>query len=125
MTWRNTERTGQRYVPRLSTAARKITGVRHTDLDLTQWCPKCRKPQVFAEVKKREAPDTEWDQARRHARFYGHGCIAILVTEKEDSTGVKVYNPEHDTILPAVREAGEGYLIRVLEHARDIHACWV
>jgi hypothetical protein len=117
----NVERTGKRKVTRLSSIARKIEGVRHVDLDLTQWCPKCKRPEIFAEVKGRLAPDGEWDQARRHAKFYGHNAIALLVIEAED-IGVKVYASSDDKIRDVIW--GEEYLIRVLSQARDMHTCW-
>ena len=122
-TWRNTERTGQRTVTKLSTVARQIDKVRHVDIDLTQWCPRCKRPQVFAEVKRYLVSDYEWEQVRRHAAFYSHDCIAILVIETLDDIGVKVYDPAFD-LLTDVTWGGEEYLTRVLERARDIHVCW-
>jgi hypothetical protein len=121
-TARNVERTGRRKPTRLSAIARAVENVRHTDVDLTQWCPECKKPQVFAEVKSTPVHDSEWDQARRHARTYSHGCIAILVVELPDDLGVKVYNSADDST--GDMKWGENFLIRVLEHARDIHGCY-
>jgi hypothetical protein len=120
-TWRNRERTSQRSVTRLSTIARTIEKVRHTDVDLTQWCPRCKKPEVFAEVKRSVVSDHEWDQVRRHAKTYGHGCIAILVIEGIDIIGVKVYK---DDVISDITWGGEEDVIQVLESARDAHSCW-
>ena len=118
---RNRERTGQRYVSKTSAIARKIPRVRHTDVDLTQWCPKCKRPEAFIEVKRYLVSDHEWDQARRHAAFYSHGCIAMLVIETLDSIGVKTW--EEGTISD-VAWGGEELLVEVLERARDVHGCW-
>lgn len=124
-TWRNAERTGERKVTRLSTVARTIPRVRHVDIDLVQYCPKCKKPQVFAEVKSHVIPDSQWDQMRRHADAYGHKCIALLVVEVPDSEllGVRVYTSE-DKKLTEVVWGDEEHLGRVLARARDIHECW-
>jgi hypothetical protein len=123
-TWRNAERSGKRSVTRLSTVARRVENVRHTDVDLTQWCPRCRKPQIFAEVKRSVVSDYEWDQARRHAKTYGHGCIAILVIEGIDVIGIKIYDSGTQEISD-VTWGDEGSLRTVLEAARDRHECWV
>jgi hypothetical protein len=120
-TWRNQERTGQRSVTKLSTIARGIKNVRHTDVDLTQWCPRCKKPEVFAEVKRSVVSDYEWDQVRRHAKTYGHDCIAILVIEGIGTIGIKVYK---DGVISDITWGGEEDVIQVLESARDAHACW-
>lgn len=122
MTWRNVERTGRRQVTRLSTLARKVGNVRHMDLDLIQWCPRCKRPELFAEVKGRQVSTWEWEQTRRHAAYYGHGCLAILVIEKAGDVGCLVYDSADDTI--SGRQSGEEYLTSVLERARDIHVCW-
>lgn len=120
----NVERTGRRKVTRLSSIARTVKDVRHVDIDLTQWCPQCKRPQIFAEVKSYPVRDAEWDQMRRHAKHYGHGCIAILVIETPDgSLGVKIYSPQGESIS-GVNWGGEEYLRKVLEKARDIHVCW-
>jgi hypothetical protein len=121
-TWRNAERSGQRKPTRLSGIARRIENVRHTDVDLTQWCPQCKKPQVFAEVKSMPVPDAEWDQARRHAKTYSRGCIAILVIELPGDLGVRIYNPADDTL--GETKWGEDFLVRVLQRARDRHECY-
>jgi hypothetical protein len=122
--WRNQERTGKRKVTKLSSVARKVADVRHVDIDLTQWCPGCKRPQVFAEVKRRVVSDHEWDQVRRHAAYYAHGCLGLLVIEGDTADiGVKVYDPVDDTISPVVW-GEESYLQEVLERARDSHLCW-
>lgn len=120
-TARNRERTGQRYVSKTSAIARKIRNVRHTDVDLTQWCPKCKRPECFIEVKRYLVSDHEWDQVRRHAAFYSHGCIAILVIETLDSIGIKTYE---DGTVSDVTWGGEDVLVEVLVRARDVHGCW-
>ena len=122
-TWRNTERTGRRHVTQLSGLARMVEDVRHCDLDLYQFCPRCKRPQLFAEVKSRLVSKWEWEQARRHAAYYGHGCLAILVIEGRESLGCVVYDSADDTIS-RVNWTGAGYLTSVLERARDIHVCW-
>ena len=123
MTWRNHERTGQRYVSRLSTIARSIKGVRHYDCDLYQTCPECKRVQVFAEVKKYLVSDREWEQTRLFAKSTGHKCVAILVIETLDDIGVKIYNPETGEISDT-NWGGEEYLRKVLDRARDVHECW-
>ena len=124
-TYRNVERTGERKVTRLSAVARRVSGVRHVDIDLVQWCPRCKKPQMFAEVKSHLIPDTQWEQMRRHADVYGHRCIALLVVEAPESelVGVRVYTSE-DKKLNGIVWGDEEYLRRVLARARDIHECW-
>lgn len=94
------------------------------DLDLIQWCPECKRPQLFAEVKSSFVSRREWEQTRRHASYYGHGCLAILVIEGQDAIGTVVYDSADDSISEAPR-AGEQYLTSVLERARDIHVCWL
>jgi hypothetical protein len=121
-TARNQERTGQRYVSKTSAIARKIPRVRHTDVDLTQWCPKCKRPQCFIEVKRYLVSDHEWDQVRRHAAFYGHDCIALLVIETLDAIGIKAYD---DGVISDVKWGEEEDLAGVLESARDRHECWL
>jgi len=120
-TARNKERTGQRYVSRTSAVARKIRHVRHVDIDLTQYCPKCKRPQAFMEVKRYLVSDHEWDQMRRHAAFYSHGCVAILVIETLDDIGVKTWD---EGTISDVTWGGEEHLMSVLEGARDAHVCW-
>jgi hypothetical protein len=120
-TARNKERTGQRYVSKTSAIARKIQRVRHVDIDLTQYCPKCKRPQAFMEVKRYLVSDHEWDQMRRHAAFYSHGCVAILVVETLDDIGVKTWD---DGVISDVTWGGEEHLITVLEQARDVHECY-
>jgi hypothetical protein len=115
------ERTGRRKVTRLSTVARRVSGVRHFDLDLYQTCEHCKYPQLFAEVKSREVSDAEWDQTRRHAKHYG--CVAILVVEAAERIGVKEYFSSTGLMTPHVIYGDENDLLRVLEHARDIHEC--
>jgi hypothetical protein len=123
VTWRNTERTGRRDLTRLSAIARKIAGVRHYDCDLYQTCPSCKRVQVFAEVKRYLVSDREWEQTRLFAEATGHKCVAILVVETLDATGVKVYNSETGEIS-GITWGGEEYLVKVLSRARDVHACW-
>lgn len=127
-TWRNKERTGKRHVTVLSGLARKVADVRHCDLDLYQWCPRCKRPQLFAEVKSQLVSKWEWEQTRRHASYYGHGCLAILViegrnVEGQESLGCVVYDSA-DNSISDVNWTGEEYLTSVLERARDIHVCW-
>jgi hypothetical protein len=47
----NEERSHYRYVSTLSYWARRVPGVRHLDLDLYQYCPRCKQPEAFCEVK--------------------------------------------------------------------------
>ena len=120
----NIERTGKRKLTRLSSIAREIEGVRHFDLDLYQTCASCKRPQMFSEVKSYLVPDAEWDQVRRHAAFYGHSCLGLLVVESAfGDIGVKVYDSADNTISKVCWD-GEDYLIEVLERARDAHTCW-
>lgn len=123
-TARNVERTGKRRLTRLSGIARKVEGVRHLDIDLTQWCPLCSRPEAFCEVKSQVVSDAEWKQMRLHAAFWGHNCLGLLVIESSSGEfGVKVYDSAADTIIPV--QWGDEDLVRsVLEKARDLHACW-
>lgn len=119
-TARNVERTGQRYVSKLSMIARTVENVRHIDLDLMQYCQFCKKPQLFAEVKRRLVSDTEWAQTRMLARDYK--CIGLLVIEAGDNIGVRIYTSADEEITEVIW-GGEDYLARILERARDVHAC--
>jgi hypothetical protein len=111
-------------VSRLSKVARTVENVRHIDIDLIQWCPLCKRPELFAEVKSALVNDWEWDLARRHAAFWGHGCLAILVIEtSRGDIGVKVYDSAKDQIS-SVSWADEDFLVTILEKARDGHECW-
>jgi hypothetical protein len=123
VTWRNQERTGKRHVTFLSGLARNVENVRHCDLDLYQWCPRCKRPQLFAEVKSTLVSRWQWEQTRRHAAYYGHGCLAILVVEGQGSIGCVVYDSADGSISDP-DWTGEAYLTSVLERARDIHKCW-
>lgn len=122
-TRRNIERTGTRHVTFLSALARHVEGVRHFDLDLYQTCPSCKRPQLFAEVKSHLVSRWEWEQTRRHAVYYGHGCLAILVIEG-NCLGFLVYDSADDSISSPDWLSGRQGLTAVLERARDIHKCW-
>lgn len=119
---RNVERTGKRRVSRLSAIARRVEDVRGIDVDYVQYCPACRYPQAFCEVKSREVHDKEWEQVRLFAAHYGNQCLALLVVEKGSQIGVKRYSSWSGIISPLFY-GGEGHLLQALEHARDIHAC--
>lgn len=119
-TQRNQERTGKRTVTRLSAIARKVEGIRAIDIDLVPYCPRCGDPLAFCEVKPYEVHDAEWRQIRRHADFWG--CLALLVIEKENDIGVKIYNSFSGLTTP-VFYGGEKHLLSVLCDARDIHVC--
>jgi hypothetical protein len=121
-TARNVERSNQRKVTVASRVTREIPGIRATDIDLVTYCPKCKRPLCFMESKSWEVGDGHWDQCRRHARFYGHGCIALLIIEK-DPVGIKLYDSSRNVIHETVW-GGEEYLAEVLQKARDIHVCW-
>lgn len=45
----NEERSGQRNFMPLSKAAREVFGVRHQDIDLVQYCSRCKRPELFME----------------------------------------------------------------------------
>lgn len=117
---RNVERTGRRKVTRLSAIARKVEGIRAIDIDLVPYCPRCGDPLAFCEVKSYEVHDAEWSQIRRHADFWG--CVAILVIEKGNDIGVRMYSSFSGLTTP-VFYGGEEYLLSVLCRARDIHSC--
>jgi hypothetical protein len=120
---RNTERTGKRTVSKLSSVARRVEKIRAIDVDLVTYCPRCKSPQSFCEVKKYLVSDYEWEQMRLHAKHWGGGAIAILVVEPElGQIGVRVYDPAKETIS-TVNWGGEEYLQKVLEAARDRHEC--
>lgn len=46
----NEERTGERNFLPLSKAAREVFGLRHQDVDLVQYCNRCKNPEVFIEA---------------------------------------------------------------------------
>lgn len=124
-TRRNAERTGQRKVTRLSKAARTVENVRHVDIDLFQYCPSCKKPQAFFEVKSKPVSSWEWEQTRRLAESFGHGCVAVLVVETwYGDIGVSVYDPEISEVQGLVWSGDEAGLVKVLESIRDTHECW-
>lgn len=124
MTVRNVERTGKRRVTRLSTVARKVEHVRGIDIDYVQYCRRCLKPQAFCESKPWHVPDREWDQMRRHAAYYGHNAVAMLVVEPDvGPVGVKIFYSSTGLISPIIW-GGEEHLQRSLEHARDCHECY-
>ena len=76
------------------------------------------------ESKPYEVGDGHWDQCRRHARFYGNNCIALLVVEPDvGPIGVKVYISSDDMIRK-ITWGGEEYLMHVLNQAKEIHVCW-
>jgi hypothetical protein len=122
-TSRNVERSGRRHVTRTSSIARSIEDVRHVDIDLCQYCPKCKRPEAYVEVKRMLVSDHEWDQVRRHADLCGHKCLALLVVEWDDSLGVKYFDSENGQIY-GPKWGGDEVLIKVFELARDRHACW-
>jgi len=125
-TSRNVERTGKRKVTRLSTVARGVEHVRHVDIDLFQFCPDCKKPEAFFEVKSKPVSAWEWEQTRRLAESFGHGCVAVLVVETwYGDIGLSVYDPGAGDDVPSVMWSGdESNLVKVLEAARDVHVCW-
>lgn len=119
MSWRNTERTGQRRLTKLSGIARRIEGVRHLDCDLFQYCPRCKHPQAFMEVKRVLVSDREWEQMRFHAGFWG--CMALLIIEPDvGNFGVKVFDGKE---ISEVEWGDEDLITGVLERARDEHRC--
>lgn len=117
-TRRNVERTGQRYVSRLSAIARQVEDIRVLDLDLWTYCPYCKRPELFAEVKKYMVTDAEWAQTRMLAEDYG--CMALLVIETPGDIGVRIY---WDGDITPVTWGGEEDVARVLRDARDRHVC--
>jgi hypothetical protein len=123
MTSRNVERTGKRKLTRTSQVARGIRGVRHLDQDLFQWCPDCKRPELFVEVKSVPVSKSEWDMTRRFADYFQHNCLALLVVEAwYGDLGVQIYDGE--TISDLHWSDTEDYLISVMERARDSHVCW-
>lgn len=123
-TRRNIERTGERHVTRLSSVARRVENVRGIDVDYVQYCPRCRSPQVFCEVKSRDVHDREWEQVRIFARHWGNGCIALLVIEPpQQYLGYRAYYSSTDLFMAHPVYGSEDDLQRKLEHARDIHEC--
>lgn len=124
-TWRNSERAGRRVVTRLSKVARRVENVRHVDIDLKQYCPSCKRPQLFAESKRTLVNDHEWQQVRLEASYWGHGCMGLLVIEpaQGDTIGVKVFDSRTQEITP-VQWADEDFLVFLMERARDRHECW-
>lgn len=121
-TRRNAERTGQRKVTKLSAAARTIEGVRHVDIDLMQYCPSCKRPEAFFEVKSSPVSSWEWEQTRRLATSFG--CVAVLVVEPwYGDIGTSVYDPSVGVVEGVTWAGDETGLLRVLEAARDRHEC--
>lgn len=123
MTIRNVERSGKRKVTRLSSIARKIEGVRGIDIDYVQYDPRCLHPTAFCESKGILVSDKEWEYVRRHAEYYGNGCLAMLVVEaRSGDLGVKYYDSSSGEIH-GPKWGGEELVISVLEKARDRHRC--
>ena len=122
MSYRNAERTGKRKVTRLSSIARKIENVRGIDIDYVQYAVPCLHPTAFCESKGVLVSDKEWEYVRNHASFYGNGCLALLVIEKENTLGVKYFDSSTGE-MHGPKYGGEEVLIMVLEKARDRHAC--
>lgn len=122
-TWRNRERSGERHVSRLSSIARKVCDVRGIDIDYVQYCPECKAPQAFCEVKSYDVYDKEWEQVRSFARHWGNGCIALLVIEAERRLGYKHYLSSTHLYMAHPTWCDEAGIQRVLEQARDIHEC--
>lgn len=52
----NEERSGERNFMPLSSAARGVFGVRHQDIDLVQYCPSCKKPEILIEATSSTGP---------------------------------------------------------------------
>lgn len=52
----NEERSGQRNFLPLSSIAREVFGVRHQDVDLLQYCPTCKHPEVLIEATSSSGP---------------------------------------------------------------------
>lgn len=124
-TRRNSERTGQRKLTRLSKVARTVDNVRHVDVDLLQYCAACKNPEAVFEVKSKPVSVWEWEQVRRLAGHFGHGCIAALVIETwYGDIGISIYDTRTGEI-DGVRWSGdEQALVKVMEDARDRHECW-
>lgn len=79
----NAERSHYRYVSTLSYWARRVRGVRHLDLDLYQYCPRCFTPEVFFEVKPATIHEAYWQMTRKLADDTPGSC-ALLVAEPHD-----------------------------------------
>lgn len=122
-TERNQERTGKRRVSRLSAIARRVEDVRGIDVDYVQYCPRCRYPQAFCEVKSREVHDKEWEQVRILASHYGNHCVALLIIEAERRLGYKEYFSSTNLFMAHATYGTEEDILLLLEHARDIHEC--
>lgn len=43
----------------LSRAARRVPGLRHIDIDLVQWCRRCREPEVYIEATSAAEKNTQ------------------------------------------------------------------
>jgi hypothetical protein len=52
----NEERSGQRNFLPLSSIAREVFGVRHQDIDLIQYCPSCKRPEMLIEATSSNGP---------------------------------------------------------------------
>lgn len=90
----NTERTGQRYVSRISQWLRAgrytpdwVPG-RDMDHDLNHYCEWCSRVLIMFEVKRRGARSMEWGKTRHWA--YGIGAVSYLVVEDENSREVEL-----------------------------------
>ena len=89
-------------------------------MDLYQYCPECKRPQAYIEVKGTVVRDAEWEQVRLHAEQFG--CLAILVVEKDSALIVKYFDGTSGEIR-GPKSGGEEMLLYVLEKARDQHKC--
>jgi hypothetical protein len=120
-TRRNSERTGQRKLTRLSAIARRIEDVRGIDIDYVQYCHSCLYPEIFCEVKRTVVHDGEWRMMRVFARHYG--CMAMLCIEPDlGPVGVRVYDAA-DNSVSLLDWCGEEGAEAVLRMARDRHEC--
>jgi hypothetical protein len=120
----NNERSdGYRKVPAVSGYARPVTGVRHLDLDLYQYCPDCGEPQIFVESKtiKEQTYAANWGQTRRFAEAFGVPAMLVIEKFSGESLGVKLARaPEYLIQDKGWRTQPE--LQKFFEHARDLHA---
>ena len=80
----NVERNHRRYVSTASYWARDVKNVRHLDCDLFQYCPKCKRPEMFFEVKSKiEQHPAHWELTRLQAQ--AQRGVAALIGEDFDA----------------------------------------
>lgn len=84
----NVERSGERNFMPLSSAARGVFGVRHQDIDLVQYCPRCKRPEILI-----EATSSTGSKYTQVLRIIGSLCDAPVLMVRHEWGDVKHEHP--------------------------------